>query len=177
MKYQLSYWDACLALRRQFLNTPGAPRQVDQLKEPLTMRPPWTPLPRRLGAYSARSTDRNHSITLWLDHCTTSEGERLLCEREKESGEVRPTGPTRLLCGASLCESLALDASPRPTLMPTDPGLHASCLRTCLVSKKLSSHSTCRIFYSEISNSRIPLLPDSLVTSRLTHEDMELFIQ
>ena len=72
---------------------------------------------------------------------------------------------------------LALDASPRPTLMPTDPGLHASCLRTCLVSKKLSSHSTCRIFYSEISNSRIPLLPDSLVTSRLIHEDMELFIQ
>lgn len=107
MKYQLSYWDACLALRRQFLNTPGAPRQVDQLKEPLTMRPPWTPLPRRLGAYSARSTDRNHSITLWLDHCTTSEGERLLCEREKESGEVRPTGPTRLLCGDRLCESVS----------------------------------------------------------------------
>lgn len=41
----------------------------------LTMRPPWTPLPRRLGAYSARSTALSHSITRWLDHCTTSEGE------------------------------------------------------------------------------------------------------
>ena len=29
-----------------------------------TRRAPWTPLPRRLGAYSERSTWRNHSITL-----------------------------------------------------------------------------------------------------------------
>lgn len=41
----------------------------------LTISPPWTPLPRRLGAYSARSTALSHSITRWLDHCTTSEGE------------------------------------------------------------------------------------------------------
>lgn len=31
---------------------------------PLTISPPWTPLPLRLGAYSARSTERSHSITL-----------------------------------------------------------------------------------------------------------------
>ena len=29
-----------------------------------TMRAPWTPLPRRLGAYSERSTCLSHSITL-----------------------------------------------------------------------------------------------------------------
>lgn len=38
------------------------------------MRPPCTPLPLRLGAYSAKSTDLSHSITLWLDHWTTSLG-------------------------------------------------------------------------------------------------------
>lgn len=50
--------------------------------ENLTMSPPWTPLPRRLGAYSARSTALSHSITRWLDHCTTSEGEGWDCEVE-----------------------------------------------------------------------------------------------
>lgn len=44
----------------------------------LTISPPWTPLPRRLGAYSARSTALSHSITRWLDHCTTSEGDGCL---------------------------------------------------------------------------------------------------
>lgn len=47
------------------------------------MSPPWTPLPRRLGANSARSTDLSHSITRWLDHCTTSEGEGFLWRRKR----------------------------------------------------------------------------------------------
>lgn len=51
----------------------------------LTMSPPWTPLPRRLGANSARSTDLSHSITRWLDHWTTSEGEGFLWKRTKKN--------------------------------------------------------------------------------------------
>ncbi|EZA48198.1 hypothetical protein X777_14301, partial [Ooceraea biroi] len=30
------------------------------------IKPPWTPEPRMFGAYSARSTTRNHSITRWF---------------------------------------------------------------------------------------------------------------
>lgn len=44
---------------------------------PLTISPPWTPLPLRLGAYSARSTERSHSITRWLVHRQISAGPRL----------------------------------------------------------------------------------------------------
>lgn len=55
---------------------------------------------------------------------------------EKESGEVRPTGPTRLLCGASPWESVSPRSLTQAYLMPTDPGLHASCLRACLIPKK-----------------------------------------
>lgn len=137
-----------------------SPRQVDQPKEPLTMRPPWTPLPRRLGAYSARSTDRSHSITLWLDHCTTSDGERSLCEREEESGEVRPTGPTRVLCGASPCESAGPErlAEDNPyAYRPRPPGqLPESPPSFQEIKLSLNLH-----FHTEISDSRIPLLPDS----------------
>lgn len=50
----------------------------------LTISPPCTPLPRRLGAYSARSTALSHSITRWFDHCTTSEGEGFFCQSQKQ---------------------------------------------------------------------------------------------
>lgn len=43
------------------------------------MSPPWTPLPLRLGAYSAKSTERSHSITRWLVHCWTSDGVTVFC--------------------------------------------------------------------------------------------------
>lgn len=43
------------------------------------MRPPCTPLPRRLGAYSAKSTERSHSITRWLLHWITSAGRVHFC--------------------------------------------------------------------------------------------------
>ena len=39
------------------------------------MRPPWTPLPRRFGAYSDRSIHLSHSITRWLVHRITSSGQ------------------------------------------------------------------------------------------------------
>lgn len=58
-------------------------KKISTCSEP-TMSPPWTPLPRRLGANSARSTDLSHSITRWLDHCTTSEGEGFLWKRERK---------------------------------------------------------------------------------------------
>ena len=38
----------------------------------LTIRAPCTPLPRRLGAYSARSTRRSHSMTRPFVHSKTS---------------------------------------------------------------------------------------------------------
>lgn len=60
-------------------------KTLEQTWRSLTMRAPCTPLPRRFGAYSARSTDLSHSITLWLDHWTTSEGEPLLCWRNQRS--------------------------------------------------------------------------------------------
>lgn len=56
----------------------------------LTISPPWTPLPLRLGAYSARSTERSHSITLWLVHWEISAGVTLLCRHGAQ--EVRPEG-------------------------------------------------------------------------------------
>ena len=37
-----------------------------------TISDPCTPLPRRLGAYSAKSTKRNHSVTRLLVHNSTS---------------------------------------------------------------------------------------------------------
>lgn len=49
----------------------------------LTIKPPCTPLPLRLGAYSARSTDRSHSITLWLVHCEISAGVMLFCDTKR----------------------------------------------------------------------------------------------
>lgn len=53
----------------------------------LTISPPCTPLPLRLGAYSARSTERNHSITRWLVHWVTSEGVTLFCKQEEQAGK------------------------------------------------------------------------------------------
>lgn len=53
----------------------------------LTISPPCTPLPRRLGAYSARSTERSHSITRWLVHWVTSEGVTLFCKQEGQAGK------------------------------------------------------------------------------------------
>lgn len=47
----------------------------------LTMMPPCTPLPRRLGAYSERSTVRSHSITRWLVQRLTSSQEPLSYKR------------------------------------------------------------------------------------------------
>ena len=41
-------------------------------KELLTISDPCTPLPRRLGAYSAKSTSRNHSVTRLFVHSSTS---------------------------------------------------------------------------------------------------------
>lgn len=51
----------------------------------LTISPPWTPLPLRLGAYSARSTERSHSITLWLVHWEISAGVMLFCTIKENS--------------------------------------------------------------------------------------------
>ena len=40
----------------------------------LTIKAPCTPLPLKFGAYSDRSIVRNHSMTLWFVHKTTSPG-------------------------------------------------------------------------------------------------------
>lgn len=48
-------------------NTLCAPPEDEQL----TMSAPCTPLPRRFGAYSAKSTERNQCIILWLVHNIT----------------------------------------------------------------------------------------------------------
>lgn len=122
------------------------------------MRPPWTPLPRRLGAYSARSTDRNHSITLWLDHCTTSEGERLVCEGKRRGKKSGLIGPPTVLCGvwprcltnrwpSPLSDQAARPVAWEPSQFPRNRALMESC----------------RIFYTEISDFRILLLPNFLV--------------
>ena len=53
-----------------------------------TMRAPWTPEPRRLGAYSARSAARSHSMTRWLVQRATSwcEGAALGCYNKTTAG-------------------------------------------------------------------------------------------
>lgn len=77
-----SYWDMMLVAAHMGISQSKLkPHKhqtclnTDSLLSVLTISPPWTPLPRKLGAYSARSTALSHSITRWFDHWTTSDGE------------------------------------------------------------------------------------------------------
>lgn len=51
----------------------------------LTISPPWTPLPLRFGAYSAKSTERSHSITRWLVHWEISAGVMLFWIQQRDT--------------------------------------------------------------------------------------------
>lgn len=76
-----------------------APGSLDgRTSNHLTIKPPCTPLPLRLGAYSARSTERSHSITLWLVHWEISAGEILFCwkREQKEGGKSYYTAVTMM---------------------------------------------------------------------------------
>ena len=62
-----------------------------QLHQILTIRAPCTPLPRILAAYSLRSIDLSHSITLWLVHSVGScvgADVLLACESDDKLGRL-----------------------------------------------------------------------------------------